>query len=212
MTVNWSFSSRVVFFLWGFSALPAAAQPSDFAYFHEIELHRKQYLLHFLSLEPSPLKEDQLKDLRFFPPDPRYRVSCRFESLLDAAPIRLPTFDGREEWFLPYGTLTFELNGRSHRLVVFQNFRMRNVPGLRERLFLPFRDRTNGRSTYGGGRYLDLQTSDIQDGQLWLDFNLAYNPWCAYDDRFSCPIPPKSNHLDVEIPAGEMDFMPEQNR
>ncbi|RMF30217.1 MAG: DUF1684 domain-containing protein [Bacteroidetes bacterium] len=190
-----------------FAPAPALqAQSADTSYLREIELHRKQYLLQFLAVEPSPLKEDALNRIRFFPPDPRYRVRCRFEPLSEAAPLRLPTFDGREEWFLPYGTLTFELEGRTHRLIVFQSFRMRHVPGLRERLFLPFRDRTNGRSTYPGGRYLDLLTSDIQDGTVWLDFNLAYNPWCAYDERFTCPIPPKSNHLDVEIRAGEMKF------
>ena len=80
------------------------------------------------------------------------------------------------------------------------------MPQYRDYLFLPFKDPTNGKASYGGGRYLDLKTGDLKSGTAIIDFNKAYNPWCAYADGFSCPIPPAANHLAVEIHAGEKNF------
>jgi uncharacterized protein (DUF1684 family) len=73
-------------------------------------------------------------------------------------------------------------------------------------LFLPFQDETNGDDTYGGGRYMDLKITDIRDNRITLDFNKCYNPWCAYSDGYNCPVPPKSNHLPIEVKAGEKMF------
>jgi uncharacterized protein len=73
-------------------------------------------------------------------------------------------------------------------------------------LFLPFKDHTNGEESYGGGRYINLYTTDIQDGKIEIDLNTCYNPWCAYSDGYNCPIPPKENHLEMEVRAGEKNF------
>jgi uncharacterized protein (DUF1684 family) len=81
------------------------------------------------------------------------------------------------------------------------------MPQYKDYLYLPFKDFTNGESTYGGGRYLDFKMSDIQENQtIIIDFNKAYNPYCAYSDGYSCPIPPSENHLQVFIEAGEKNI------
>ena len=76
------------------------------------------------------------------------------------------------------------------------------IEGYETSLFLPFMDETNGETSYGGGRYLDLEISDIQSNDVWIDFNQAYNPYCAYSSYYNCPIPPANNYLDIEIKAG----------
>ncbi len=75
-----------------------------------------------------------------------------------------------------------------------------------QHLFLPFTDLTNGDQTYGGGRYIDLSRADVEKKEVWIDFNHAYNPWCAYSDGYNCPVPPRENALPVAILAGEMMY------
>ena len=107
--------------------------------------------------------------------------------------------------------LKFEVGGKSCALNLYQNLRLVNMPEYQDYLFLPFKDATNGDSTYGGGRYLDFRQKDISsEGILLLDFNKAYNPYCAYSDGFNCPIPPLPNHLAIEVPAGEKNFKGEK--
>ena len=77
------------------------------------------------------------------------------------------------------------------------------MPGMKDHLFVPFKDWTNGEESYGGGRYIDLKTGDITDGKITIDFNKCYNPWCAYSDGYNCPIPPVENHFELKIEAGE---------
>ena len=98
------------------------------------------------------------------------------------------------------GTLHFTLNGTDEQLTVFQNIDLSRLEDYRNYLFVPFTDLTNGEQTYGGGRYLDLE-GPLGD-TVELDFNRAYNPYCAYGGRYSCPIPPQENHLEVSVEAG----------
>jgi uncharacterized protein (DUF1684 family) len=85
-------------------------------------------------------------------------------------------------------------------------------PQYKDYLFLPFKDETNGFETYGGGRYMDVRISTLKDGKIILNFNKAYNPYCAYGDGFNCPIPPLENHLNFSIKAGERDFKAQKNK
>ena len=80
------------------------------------------------------------------------------------------------------------------------------MPQYRDYLFIPFKDLTNEDATYGGGRYIDAKTTDITSGEMILDFNKSYNPYCAFSDAYSCPIPPDENHLNIKIEAGEQEF------
>lgn len=188
-----------------FLALPLGAQ-SGKAYSKSILLHRKHYKKEFLKEGRSPLDKKGVKKLRFFPPDENYRLDCTFEPTPDAEPFDMATYSGITKPYVQYGIATFELNGQKRQLAIYQSLQLRQMPAYRDYLFIPFKDPTNGESTYGGGRYMDIQTGDIQDGRLILDFNKAYNPYCAYSDGYNCPIPPDENHLDIPIEAGEMDF------
>ena len=103
-----------------------------------------------------------------------------------------------------FARLSFELSGRPLQLTAYQNQRLLQSEVYDKYLFIPFKDLNSGKITYGGGRYLDI---DIPDSNLvLLDFNQAYNPYCAYGSHWSCPIPPKENYLEVEINAGEKNF------
>ena len=112
----------------------------------------------------------------------------------------MKTSDKRLRDYDLYAKVTFELDGREFQLNVYQ-ISAANMKALHQnRLFLPFTDQSNGTDTYGGGRYLDLE---IPEGdRITIDFNKAYNPYCAYSDRYSCPIPPQENDLGIPILAG----------
>ncbi|MFT6742597.1 MAG: hypothetical protein ACJAVF_004118, partial [Paraglaciecola sp.] len=118
----------------------------------------------------------------------------------------MATYSGMLKPYKKYGVFTFKIDSTEHQLAVYQNLRLAKMPGFQDYLFLPFRDWTNSETTYGGGRYLDFKTTDIVDGKMTIDFNKTYNPWCHYSDGYNCPIPPKENHLEVEIVAGERNF------
>ena len=133
----------------------------------------------------------------------RYNIQVKFKKTKKGKVIGFSTSTDRIAKYRPYGILKFKVDGVKCKLTVFQPARPINgYPGY---LFLPFKDFTNGRESYGGGRYLDLKEDDVSK-KFKLDFNLCYNPYCAYSDGFSCPIPPEENHLHVEIKAGVKTF------
>jgi uncharacterized protein (DUF1684 family) len=103
-----------------------------------------------------------------------------------------------------YGVLSFELQGQTFELNVYQGKDLMKEEGFTDYLFLPFLDNTNGDATYGGGRYIDLRIP--LDKELEIDFNTAYNPYCAYNEKYSCPIVPRENYLDMEVRAGVKKF------
>ncbi len=117
-----------------------------------------------------------------------------------------PTYSGATQPYVKYGTATFRLKDTTLQLAVYQNLRLIRMPQYRDYLFIPFKDATNGEQTYGGGRYMDISKADIEEGKLTIDFNKAYNPWCAYSDGYSCPVPPMENHLNVFVKAGERAY------
>ncbi|HNU09162.1 MAG TPA: DUF1684 domain-containing protein, partial [Pyrinomonadaceae bacterium] len=140
-----------------------------------------------------------------------FDISAKF--VVEADLVRAPgteqfmmtTSAGITRKYLKYGTLEFVIDGQRLTLTVFESTIMPKLPEYADLLFLPFRDLTNGKETYGAGRYLDLRK---QPGdKVTLNFNMAYNPNCAYgSDKFSCPLPPKENFLQIKVLAGEMIF------
>jgi uncharacterized protein (DUF1684 family) len=176
------------------------------SYAYQIEQHREHYKQDFIKDERSPLKEKELKYLRFFEADSTYAIEANFALTPDAKPFEMATYSGMLKPYKKYGVFTFKIDSTEHQLAVYQNLRLAKMPGFQDYLFLPFRDWTNSETTYGGGRYLDFKTTDIVDGKMTIDFNKTYNPWCHYSDGYNCPIPPKENHLEVEIVAGERNF------
>lgn len=172
-------------------------------YAQEIMAFRDDYKLGFTKNPRSPLKIDDVQNLRFFEADLKYKVTCTFKRTPNEKQFEMPTSSGKTKPFVKYGILSFELDGKKMQLAVYQNLTLITQPKYAQLLFLPFRDETNGDSTYGGGRFIDLTIADVEAKNPVLDFNKCYNPWCHYSDGYSCPIPPAENTLKVEIPAGE---------
>jgi uncharacterized protein (DUF1684 family) len=201
---------KLVVCLFLFSSPFLLMAQSDTAYIASIETHREHYKQEFLEDERAPLQEEDLPYIDFFAPDADYQVEAAFTATPDAEPFDLATYSGITKPYVQYGWIDFELKGTSLRMAVYQSLRLRNLPGLKEYLFLPFKDATNTLTTYGGGRYIDFKISDIREGKVLIDFNKAYNPWCAYSDGYNCPIPPAENHLEPAIEAGEKNFKKEK--
>lgn len=151
----------------------------------------------------SPLKQEDLakfKKLDFFPIDTAFRVFARLEKTDDQNYFEMQTTTERKPEYRVWAIAIFSLKDKEYRLNVYQNKKAMDDPTYSNYLFLPFLDLTNGESSYGGGRYIDLLIPE--DNTVIIDFNKAYNPYCAYNHSYSCPIVPKENFLDIEVIAG----------
>ena len=176
------------------------------AYVESIVQFRKQYTEELLADKRKPITPAQVKYMGFFPPDERYCVWASFTPTPGSAPFLVPTHSGKDKPFREYGILNFTIGTDTLTLHIYQLIDLVNNAAHKDDLFIPFNDETNYDLTYGGGRYIDLSVNDIKDGRVLLDFNKCYNPYCAYADGFSCPVPPRENTLRVEINAGEKMF------
>jgi uncharacterized protein (DUF1684 family) len=176
----------------------------------QINVFRKAYMADFLTDKSSPLGKDDLQFLRFYDADSTYRVEAKVEILTNPAPFIMPVFTGTGREHVPYARLTFTLNGKTQQLTVYRNTALAKMAEYHDYLFLPFTDATNGKDTYHGGRYIDMRDSDFKANTVIIDFNKAYNPYCAFSGRYACPKPPDENHLDIAIAAGEKLFAAER--
>ena len=176
----------------------------------DVKIFREGRDTEFRSKTESPLKAedfDRFKGLNYFPVDKKFRVKAEFTRTADEKYFQMPTSSGKTKKFVKFGVLKFKLNDKYFSLNVYQADAdmLAKFPEYADLLFVPFRDASNGAATYGGGRYIDVKIAG--NAFVILDFNLAYNPNCAYgNDRYSCPIPPKENSLSIEINAGEKKF------
>ncbi|MGB5227557.1 MAG: DUF1684 domain-containing protein [Eudoraea sp.] len=179
----------------------------------EILLFQNKLNEEFQNPETSPLPDRYRKDfdgLDFFKPDTSFRVIASMERTADAIPFMMPTTTDRLSEEVVYGVINFTLKGQKYSLEVYQNLELMQTTEYEDYLFLPFLDNTNGEETYAGGRYLDLA---IPEGNsIILDFNKAYNPYCVYNKKYSCPIVPKSNFLNTKIMAGVKSFKQNSNK
>ena len=161
----------------------------------------------FKDASKSPLKAKDLKTfegLDFFSYDSVFVVKASIKRLPDAEWFNMKTTTDRLSKERVFGILTFELKGKSFQLNIYQGQELMQEEGFENYLFLPFLDNTNGTLTYGGGRYIDLE---IPEGDtIEIDFNSAYNPYCAYNEKYSCPIVPRENYIDIDIKAGVKAF------
>lgn len=155
----------------------------------------------------SPLTKEDLatfKELDFFPIDEKYIVEATFIRTKKEKVFQMKTSTERLPEYKKYGELHFELDGKKLKLNVYQNIDLIKKKGFEDYLFLPFSDVTNGKESYIGGRYIDMR---ILNEKTWtIDFNKAYNPYCAYNHKYSCPIVPLDNDLNIEINAGVKKF------
>ena len=157
----------------------------------------------FVLEETSPLPIESIPDFKglvFFKADTTYCINARFLRTPYETPFIMKTTTDREPVYVKYGEAHFTLHGKEQVLTIYQNQQLKNEANYTDHLFLPFTDLTNGISSYEGGRFIDLKIP--KNDRIFIDFNRAYNPYCAYNKLYSCPIPPQENHLDIEIKAG----------
>ena len=119
----------------------------------------------------------------------------------------MSTSGNTKQQYRVYGIIRFNIHDTAVALHIYQSRSLMSSEKYKEHLFIPFTDLTSGRETYGGGRYIDLYISDIINNTYVIDFNKAYNPYCAYTTGYNCPVPPKENDLSVAVKAGEMNYM-----
>jgi len=182
------------------------AQNDDLA-IEKIKEYRENTRLEFLDPEETPLEKKDLKkftDLDYFPIDLKYRVRANFKEHSAKKFFKMKTTTERSLEYIRFAELTFEIDGQKYSLQAYQNEDLLQNPAFSDYLFIPFNDDTNGLESYGGGRYIDFKIPD--SAEVFLDFNLAYNPSCCYNRKFSCPIPPQENYLPIQIKAGAKDF------
>lgn len=150
--------------------------------------------------------KDDKKYIQFYDVDENYRVKASFERIIDTKGFNMGTSTGLKRKHYKYGLLTFKIKDTVVHLYVYQQKDLMQNEKYKDYLFVPFGDATSGFESYGGGRYLDLRFSDVKDSIVILDFNKAYNPYCAYTEGYDCPIPPKENLLTIAITAGEKNY------
>jgi uncharacterized protein (DUF1684 family) len=171
-------------------------------YIADVKRERTEKDLFFKADPESPLDSNQrtlFEQLQYYPINPQFRVEAKVQPVGRPDIITLSTSDGQVRQLQKWGYANFMLNGNQQQLLLLKS----DEPGDNQ-LFIPFADATSARQTYGAGRYLDVPLP--QGNTLLLDFNKAYNPYCAYSDKYSCPLPPPENMLGVPIQAGEKTY------
>lgn len=143
---------------------------------------------------------DSFTKLSYFPIDEKFKVTAEIEKIETRSYVNIGTSDGQLDKHFKFAYAKFKLDDIPYKLLLLKPVKTDK----RNYIFTAFADDTSGETTYGGGRYLDLSFSNAQ--YITLDFNLAYNPYCAYNGDFSCPLPPSENNLPIAIPAGEKNY------
>ncbi|WP_224996834.1 DUF1684 domain-containing protein [Cesiribacter sp. SM1] len=170
-------------------------------YQQRIEFDRYDKDKTFKAAEDSPIPEEErssFKGLKYYPIKHEYRINARLEQNPLEEHMQIQTSTGTAETYKRWGWAHFQLNNQPLKLLILQSTDGTN------HLFVPFADETSARETYGAGRYLEVP--DPEGNKIVLDFNQAYNPYCAYNERYTCPLPPKENILPVAIEAGEKSY------
>ncbi|MFA5298764.1 MAG: DUF1684 domain-containing protein [Lutibacter sp.] len=178
-------------------------------YENEIKLFQYELNIEFADASRSPLTKEDIKAFKaldFFEIDENYNIEADFELTPNTKVFEMPTTTDRLPLYRKYGITRFTLDGKNIQLSIYQNQDLMTKPEYIDYLFIPFNDATNGTTTYGGGRYMDLKIPAKGNKKIRIDFNKAYNPYCAYNHTFSCPIPPSENNLPVSIPVGVKAF------
>jgi len=187
--------------------MAAGSNDASAAYARELSEFRAEKDAFFQASPQSPIMSGERKQfagLNYFPPDLAFRVAATLVRTDSYETAQIATSTGEMREMARYGQLHFRIGERALTLSAFVDVE-EDEP---EELFVPFRDATSGRETYGAGRYLDLPFHAHGDTPhtIVIDFNLAYNPYCAYSEAYSCPLPPAENTLAIAITAGEKNY------
>jgi len=165
----------------------------------------------FKDASTSPLTKKGLKEFKgldFYPIQEKFKVSAKLTKTPKGKIFNFPTTTSRIAKYKQYGIVNFTIDGKEFTLDIYKDPTPKSA--YTNHLFLPFFDETSGKTSYAGGRFIDVLTTDEQkDGTIGIDFNKAYNPYCAYSDRYSCPITPRDNFIAIAIEAGVMAYKKE---
>ncbi len=171
-------------------------QQSVDLYKSQLVTQRKSKDVFFKENPDSPVEnKTTFTGLSYFPVSPDYQITARFEPFADKTQkLIVALSDGSEVVYEKYGHAVFKLQGEVCRLLILKHDNIYSIL---------FKDATSGKTTYGGGRYIDLKDSEINGNEVKIDFNTAYNPYCVYNHTYACPLPPAENTLPVAVEAGE---------
>ena len=176
----------------------------------EVMSYQAEMNAELMDTAESPLPKEELatfKGLEFYPIDMKYRCEAKLILTPESKPFEMATSTDRAPKYRRYAMAVYQLDSITDTLDIYQNLTLMKKEGYEDYLFLPFSDLSNGFETYGGGRYLDMRIP--KGDKLILDFNKAYNPYCVYNYKYSCPIPPRENFVMYEIKAGVKTYSPE---
>lgn len=176
-----------------------------------LEQYRTQQLAHLKKSAKGPIADEFLDQVHYYVPNDNFKVSAQVVYLANEPTFRMPTLDGTNKSFRRYALLNFTLNGQPLTLTAYESVNSFQASADNAYLFLPFMDLTTGEETYESGRYLDFKKQDINGEKVTLDFNKAYNPYCAYSSGYRCPQPPAENFLNIKIAAGEKKYTGPKN-
>jgi uncharacterized protein (DUF1684 family) len=184
-----------------YSFLETSVKPRE--YIKEIESERQE-IIDFMENDPeSPFNNKgkvPYEGLNFFDIDPKFKVKAKIKRIASPISFNIQMSNGETEEYFKYATAHFKLQDVKQELFLLKSKRFYDKPYL----FLPFYDETSAVESYGGGRYLNI---DYEGGkEVFLDFNLAYNPYCVYRETYRCPIPPPENRITVKVTAGERNY------
>ena len=175
---------------------------SQATYADSLKTFRDQYIK-----THAVVKEQDKKYLQFYPINEKLKIECRFEKKENSPWFQMATSGPVKQTYRIYGKLYFTINDTAVTLYVYQSQDLMKTAQYKDFLFMPFLDATTGDETYESGRYIDLFTTNITSDKVVIDFNKAYNPYCAYTTGYNCPVPPKENRLTVAIKAGEKKYL-----
>ena len=201
------FEKILTFILIGLFSLSLFGQSNNGSFKEEVKQFQQELNDQYSDSAHSPLLDKDRLNFNghdFFEPNPVFYVQAKFKRTKNEEVFEMKTSTSRRPTYKKYGEIKFKINGKKFKLNIYQNQRLMNNELYANHLFLPFTDLTNGEESYGGGRYIDLTISDSKT--MIINFNKAYNPYCCYNSRYSCPIPPKENHLNIKVTAGVKAF------
>lgn len=172
-----------------------------------VEKFQKDLNTEYADAKTSPLTADDLakfKSLDFYPINEKAFVVAQFIRTKNEKPFGMQTSTARKPIYVKYGEAHFQLEGKELKLNIYRNIELSKKEEYKDYLFLPFSDLTSGKESYIGGKYIDLKIPS--SNTIVIDFNLSYNPYCAYNHKYSCPKVPLENDLTIEIKAGVKKF------
>jgi len=173
---------------------------NDEKYIHNIIKERNEKKELFQNSADSPISAKNFEGLNYFEPDVSYKVIAKIEKLNKKDTVLLKTSDKKEIFYIKFARASMKIKNKELNLILYKD----PISNNKNNVHLLFNDKTNGNETYEGGRYIDLNFKNSK--RIEIDFNRAYNPYCVYNIKYSCPIPPIENRIPFKILAGEKKY------